>query len=152
MAEIVKLETRSADGGQDAGVGDGARGDGEFAGAEDEVAVGCCSRGALDTGLDIYICVRIGVPKRISDNEKGDVDFIGVFQDVVARRFDHFAVSNGDRTAIEGFLLSERHQLAMVYLLKRKVASSPTPPFLRVEQPCMLQGRRAPPSSQSLDP
>jgi hypothetical protein len=56
LAEVVKLETRGADGGQDAGVGDGARGDGEFAGAENEVAVSCCSRGALDTGLNISMC------------------------------------------------------------------------------------------------
>jgi hypothetical protein len=59
----------------------------------------------------------MGVPEWISHYKEGDVDLIGVFQDVVAGGFDHFAVGDGNGTAIEGFLLSERHQLAMVFLL-----------------------------------
>lgn len=39
MSEVVELQTRCANRGQDAGVGDGAGGNGEFAGAEDEVGV-----------------------------------------------------------------------------------------------------------------
>lgn len=58
----------------------------------------------------------MGVPKRIPDDEEGDVDFIRVFEDVVAGRFDHFAVGDGDGAAIESFLLSQRHQLAIIFL------------------------------------
>jgi hypothetical protein len=59
----------------------------------------------------------MGVPEWISHYKEGDVDFIGVFQDVVARGFDHFTVGDSNGTAIEGFLLPERRQLAMVFLL-----------------------------------
>ena len=43
LPEVVELQARGADGGQDGGVGDGARGDGEFARAQDEVGVRRCS-------------------------------------------------------------------------------------------------------------
>jgi hypothetical protein len=39
LSKVVELQAGSTDGGQDAGVGDGSRRDGEFAGAEDEVSV-----------------------------------------------------------------------------------------------------------------
>jgi hypothetical protein len=44
LPEVVELEPRGPDGGEDTGVWDGARGNGEGAGAEDKVGVGCCAR------------------------------------------------------------------------------------------------------------
>jgi len=50
---------------------------------------------------------REGVaPEWISYDEERDVDFVGVFEDVVAGRFDHFAVGYDDFAAIERLLLS----------------------------------------------
>lgn len=43
LSEIVELEASTTDCGHDGGVGNCAEGDGEFASAEDEVCVGCCS-------------------------------------------------------------------------------------------------------------
>lgn len=45
LAEVVELEAGAADGGEDGGVVDGVGGDGEGAGAEEEVRVRCCSVG-----------------------------------------------------------------------------------------------------------
>ena len=53
LAEVVELQARGADGGEDAGVRDGARGDGEFAGAQDEVGVCCCSAASSACGVGI---------------------------------------------------------------------------------------------------
>jgi len=50
LTEVVELKAGGADGGQDGGVGDGASGDMEFAGAEDEIGVGCCAN-AQNEGL-----------------------------------------------------------------------------------------------------
>ena len=44
-------------------------------------------------------------PKWITNDEKGDVDFVSSCYDVVAGRFDHLPVGDNDRTAIESFLL-----------------------------------------------
>ena len=48
---------------------------------------------------------EIDAPKRISDYEERDIHLVGVFEDVVARRLDHFAVGDNDGAAIVGFLL-----------------------------------------------
>jgi hypothetical protein len=45
------------------------------------------------------------IPKWIAHYEEGDVDFVGVFEDVVARGFDHFTVGYDNGPAIESFLL-----------------------------------------------
>jgi hypothetical protein len=47
----------------------------------------------------------MGVPKGVSHDEEGDVHFVGIFEDIVAGRLDHFAVSYDDLAAIESFLL-----------------------------------------------
>jgi hypothetical protein len=102
LSEVVELQTGRADGGQDAGVGDGAGRDGEFAGAEDEVGVCCCSVDLLER-FSMY--PRRSAPEWISYYEERDVDFVGIFEDIVAGRLDHFAVGYDDFTAIESFLL-----------------------------------------------
>lgn len=43
LPEVVELEARGADGGENAGIRNGAGGNGEFAGAQDEVGVCRCS-------------------------------------------------------------------------------------------------------------
>jgi hypothetical protein len=103
LAEVVELQAGCADGGQDAGVGDRARGDGEFAGAEDEVGVCCCSAVVLDVGR--REAMERGAPERISYDKECDIDFVGVFEDVVAGRLDHLAVGYDDFAPIESFLL-----------------------------------------------
>lgn len=45
LAEVVELQACAADGGEDGSVVDGVGGDGEGAGAEEEVGVRCCSIG-----------------------------------------------------------------------------------------------------------
>jgi hypothetical protein len=51
-----------------------------------------------------------GAPEWISYYEECDIDLVGVFQDVVAGRFDHFAVGDDDFAPIERFLLSRRSE------------------------------------------
>lgn len=46
-----------------------------------------------------------GCAERVAHDEEGDVFGRGVVQDVVAVRFDHFAVRDRDGAAIVGFLL-----------------------------------------------
>lgn len=45
LPEGVELQAGAGDGGEDGGVVEGARGDGEGAGAEEEVGVCCCAGG-----------------------------------------------------------------------------------------------------------
>jgi hypothetical protein len=45
------------------------------------------------------------LPEWVSYNEKGDIDFVGVLQDVVAGRLDHLSIGYDDISAIESFLL-----------------------------------------------
>jgi hypothetical protein len=53
LSEVVELEAGGADGGEDAGVGDGSGWDGEFARAEDEVGMCCCAVILLVTFIDL---------------------------------------------------------------------------------------------------
>jgi hypothetical protein len=48
---------------------------------------------------------RGGVPEWISHHEERDIDLVGIFEDIVARRLDHFAVCYDDFPTIESFLL-----------------------------------------------
>lgn len=83
LTEVVELQASRADGSQDTGIGDGAGGDGEFASTEDEIGMGCRSCGILEfRWRNIQV---INAPERISHDEECDVDFVGIFQDVVAR-------------------------------------------------------------------
>lgn len=59
----------------------------------------CRSSPVDDDGLGSFL------PKWIPDNEKGNIDFVCVFQNVVAGGLDHFAVGDDDGTAIKCFLL-----------------------------------------------
>lgn len=48
---------------------------------------------------------RRSIPEWVSHYEERDVDFVGIFEDVVAGRLDHFTVGYDDFPAIESFLL-----------------------------------------------
>ena len=71
-----------------------------FLGCEGEG--GICNRGKRSRDRDGLTWRYL--PEGIADDEKGDVDFVGVAQDVVGLRFDHFTVGNNHVAAIEGFL------------------------------------------------
>jgi len=45
------------------------------------------------------------IPEWIAYDEECDVDFVSIFEDIVAGRLDHFAVGYDDFAAIESFLL-----------------------------------------------
>lgn len=47
----------------------------------------------------------VSIPERVTDNEKCDIYFVCILQNIVAGRFDHFAVRNNHGAAIESFLL-----------------------------------------------
>jgi hypothetical protein len=51
------------------------------------------------------------IPEGIADDEECDVGFIGVLENSVAVRLDHFAIGEYQGSAIEGFLLES--QLAL---------------------------------------
>lgn len=85
LAEIIELQTAGADCGHYGGVGDGADGDVEGTGAQNEVRVCCCAEG-------------------VADYEEGYVEGLGGGEDGVAGGFDHFAVGEDNGAAVEGFL------------------------------------------------
>lgn len=91
--------------------------------------------------------VRAGkdIPERIAYNEEGDVHLIGVFQNIVARRLDHFTVGNNNGTAIESFLLPRQLVSATPSVV---AAHSPARPSPRATRRYTLPSTRAPPSSQ----
>jgi hypothetical protein len=46
-----------------------------------------------------------GIPEWISYYKECDIDLVGIFENVVAGRLDHFTVCYDDFSAIESFLL-----------------------------------------------
>lgn len=45
------------------------------------------------------------MPEGIPNDKEGDVDLVSIFENVVARRFNHLAVGYNDGAAIKCFLL-----------------------------------------------
>lgn len=103
LTEVVQLQAGCADRGEDAGVGNRAGGDGEFAGAEDEVGV---CRGSAEWSDTIEATHWEFVPEWISYYEECDIDLVCILEDIVAGRLDHLTVSYDDFAAIERLLLS----------------------------------------------
>lgn len=60
LAEVVELEAGAADAGHYGGVGDDVCLDVQFAGAEDEVGVGCCA-GCVSSALSLVWCVFVSL-------------------------------------------------------------------------------------------
>jgi hypothetical protein len=54
------------------------------------------------SGIEI---LKKGIPEWISYYEERNIDLVGIFEDVVAGRLDHFTVCYDNFTAIESLLL-----------------------------------------------
>jgi hypothetical protein len=81
LAEVIQREARDGHAGENGGVVDGMGGDGEGAGTEGKVGVGCCSGSFCVRVLCSIVRKARNEPERIANDEEGDVFGVGIGED-----------------------------------------------------------------------